>query len=79
MTPVRIFAFAGLATAALIGSAAAQGEVIAPSQFSAIYTGYAYTSPAYADRMAYDHSGSRGRLNLGANPMHPEGPGNFSD
>ncbi len=24
----------------------------------------------------YHHSGTRGRLNRGANPRHPEGPGN---
>ncbi len=78
-TPIRMFAFAGLAIAATVGSAAAQDRIVAPSQFSALYTGHVYTSPAYADRAAYDRSGSRGRLDLGANPIHPEGPGNFSD
>lgn len=28
------------------------------------------------DRRAYDYSGSRGRMGLGADPAHPEGPGN---
>jgi hypothetical protein len=30
------------------------------------------------DRAQYDWSGTRGRMGLGASPMHPEGPGNFS-
>ncbi|VFU09544.1 hypothetical protein [Methylocella tundrae] len=30
------------------------------------------------DRAAYDCSGTRGRMGLGADPAHPEGPGNFS-
>jgi len=30
------------------------------------------------DRYRYDDSGTRGRMGLGADPMHPEGPGNFS-
>lgn len=28
------------------------------------------------DRRAYDYSGTRGRMGLGADPAHPEGPGN---
>jgi hypothetical protein len=31
------------------------------------------------DREAFDESGTRGRMGLGADPAHPEGPGNFSD
>jgi hypothetical protein len=30
------------------------------------------------DRKAYGESGTRGRLGLGADPAHPEGPGNPS-
>lgn len=30
------------------------------------------------DRYRYDYSGTRGRMGLGADPSHPEGPGNFS-
>jgi hypothetical protein len=30
------------------------------------------------DQENYDESGTRGRMGLGANPSHPEGPGNFS-
>ncbi len=36
-------------------------------------TGY---SLQQQDRAAYDCSGTRGRIGLGASPMHPEGPGN---
>lgn len=31
------------------------------------------------DRKAYDESGTRGRMGLGADPAHPEGPGNVSN
>ncbi len=31
------------------------------------------------DRRDYDYSGTRGRMGLGANPAHPEGPGNAPD
>lgn len=30
------------------------------------------------DRYRYDYSGTHGRMGLGADPAHPEGPGNFS-
>jgi hypothetical protein len=30
------------------------------------------------DRFRYDYSGTPGRMGLGADPAHPEGPGNFS-
>lgn len=30
------------------------------------------------DQFRYDYSGTRGRMGLGASPLHPEGPGNFS-
>ena len=30
------------------------------------------------DRLRYGYSGTRGRMGLGADPAHPEGPGNFS-
>jgi hypothetical protein len=36
-------------------------------------------SPDDCDRKAYDQSGTRGRMGLGADPAHPEGPGNFSN
>jgi len=31
------------------------------------------------DRKAYGESGTRGRMGLGADPAHPEGPGNVSN
>ena len=30
------------------------------------------------DRLRYGYSGTSGRMGLGADPAHPEGPGNFS-
>jgi len=36
----------------------------------------ACSSLADCDRRAHDYSGTRGRMGLGANPAHPEGPGN---
>jgi hypothetical protein len=33
-------------------------------------------SRADCDRRDYDYSGTRGRMGLGADPAHPEGPGN---
>lgn len=44
------------------------------------YPGWAFEgrSAAGQDRANYDWSGTRGRLGLGASPMHPEGPGNVS-
>ncbi len=30
------------------------------------------------DWLRYGYSGTRGRIGLGADPAHPEGPGNFS-
>jgi hypothetical protein len=36
------------------------------------------TSDHDCDRKAYDESGTRGRKELGADPAHPEGPGNAS-
>ncbi len=35
-------------------------------------------SAAQQDRIHYDSSAPVGRMGLGADPAHPEGPGNFS-
>jgi hypothetical protein len=35
-------------------------------------------SMAGRDRAHYNHSGTRGRMGLGANPRSPEGPGNVT-
>jgi hypothetical protein len=37
------------------------------------------TSLDDCDRKAFGESGTRGRMGLGADPAHPEGPGNVSD
>ncbi len=77
MTNIRTLTLAGLA---LIGSAGAafayQAAPVPANQFYALYQPQVsrVMMPAY-----YDHSGSIGRLNFGASPNHPEGPGNFSD
>jgi hypothetical protein len=36
-------------------------------------------APSMADPPDFDQSGTRGRDGLGANPFHPEGPGNVED
>jgi hypothetical protein len=46
------------------------------------YDPYDPCEPGYSaqsqDRAAYDCSGTRGRMGLGASPFHPEGPGNVT-
>ena len=39
---------------------------------------YEGRSSLTADQLRFACSGTRGRLGLGADPRHPEGPGNFS-
>jgi hypothetical protein len=46
-----------------------------PQSYDPCQPGYSLQSQ---DRAAYDCAGTRGRIGLGADPMHPEGPGNFS-
>jgi hypothetical protein len=79
MTSIRTLAFAGLTVIASVGAAAAaqQGPVQA-SQFSSLYQVQAPIA-VVNDVGIYDHSGTRGRLDLGASPFYPEGPGNVSD
>jgi len=36
-------------------------------------------APSRVDHWRFDRSGTRGRLGLGADPLHPEGPGNPSN
>lgn len=40
---------------------------------------YRSVAPSHWDRHKFHHSGTRGRLGLGADPAHPEGPGNPSE
>ncbi len=75
MTSFRTLAFASLTVLASASAAAAQNIPVEASRYYALHQAQ---SPAY-DIYLYDHSGTRGRLDLGASPFHPEGPGNFSD
>jgi hypothetical protein len=66
------------ATLAAIGPTSAQRY---PFEAAPIYDQpYDPCQPGYSvqsqDRAAYDCSGTRGRIGLGASPFHPEGPGN---
>jgi hypothetical protein len=40
---------------------------------------YRSVAPSRWDRLRFHRSGTRGRTGLGADPAHPEGPGNVSD
>ncbi|MGO8844565.1 MAG: hypothetical protein ACLQFI_04355 [Methylocella sp.] len=76
----------GLAAAVLLASAGVLG---AQEQYPAgsdtyyryqngIYE-YRSVAPSRWDRHRFHRSGTRGRMGLGADPMHPEGPGNVSE
>jgi hypothetical protein len=79
MNTIRTLAFAGLTVIASMGAASAATVAWIPAdQFQALYQVQGEFGPL-SDISRYDHSGSRGRLDLGASPFHPEGPGNFSD
>ena len=76
----RVLAFAGLASILVIGAAAAQQAY--PTRASQYYGYYGQDpgfAPSRADRAAFDRSGTRGHMGLGASPYHPEGPGNAPD
>ncbi len=79
MSTIRTLAFAGLNVIALTGAAEASPiKPVSANQFAAVYQ-LQDRYDAFGQIAHYGHSGSIGRLNYGANPMHPEGPGNFSD
>ncbi len=79
MNTIRTLAFAGLTVIASMGAASATPvSQIPANEFQAMYQAQGQNG-AVSDIARYDRSGSRGRLGLGANPFHPEGPGNFSD
>jgi hypothetical protein len=40
---------------------------------------YRSVAPSRWDRLRFHRSGTRGRMGLGADPAHPDGPGNVSD
>ncbi len=77
MNTIRTLAIAGLTVVASVGAAAAYPVTpVSASQFQALYQDQGRISTVMGQ---YDHSGSIGRLNFGASPIHPEGPGNLSD
>lgn len=68
----------------LIGSAGfAAAKTRMPREANQYYGMYQNPSDSFgssrADRLSFDHSGTRGREGLGHNPFHPEGPGNVVD
>jgi hypothetical protein len=75
----------GLAVAMLMTS---MGVIAAheryPSGADLYYHAYLFyehhsIAPSRRDRFRFDRSGTRGRMGLGADTAHPEGPGNVSD
>jgi hypothetical protein len=80
MTSIRTFALAGLAMAASVGCAAASVSQTMPVRANDFYGLYDNAAGASSwDMSRYDRSGTRGRLDLGSSPFHPEGPGNATD
>lgn len=63
-------------TLGLVGEATAAEPSQSPPQIVNGNSAGSCSSLADCDRRAYDYSGTRGRMGLGANPAHPEGPGN---
>jgi hypothetical protein len=71
----------GLAVAALVASTCV---VAAQEQYEHPQQGFYQDRPHCislddCERGAFDKSGAPGRLGLGADPAHPEGPGNVLD
>ncbi len=76
----------------IVGAFLVAAAVCAPSVVFAQTHRYPAPAPGYdpydpcepgdsaqsQDRAAYDCSGTRGRMGLGASPFHPEGPGNVT-
>ncbi|WP_152428342.1 hypothetical protein [Methyloferula stellata] len=76
---LRLLACAGSIAIASIGVAAAQQAYPdQPHRYNGVYQESHGTVPAYSrqDRADFDRSGTRGRMGLGASPLHPEGAGN---
>jgi len=76
----------GLAAAVLLGSMGAAGAQVLYPAYPDSYYGYPNgmyefrsVAPSRWDRHRFHRSGTRGRMGLGADPMHPEGPGNVSE
>lgn len=69
----------GMAVCAFSSVAVCQVRTYGPVE-PYLHVGRSISVPPFQqqDQQSYDHSGTRGRMGLGANPAHPEGPGNFS-
>jgi hypothetical protein len=61
------------------GSAFAHGVPALSQQAKDYMAVYSDTASPVSNVQNFNMSGTAGRLGLGANPAHPEGPGNFSD
>lgn len=48
-------------------------------QYYGVYHTPAAAASPTTDSADFDHSGTRGREDLGASPFNPEGPGNFEE
>jgi hypothetical protein len=75
-----------LAAAVLLASAGVAGAQVPYPDSPDTYYGYPNgmyefrsVAPSRWDRHRFHRSGTRGRMGLGADPMHPEGPGNVSE
>ncbi len=78
MTHIRALTLAGAAMIASTVVASAEPLIPEPVRANNFYA-VVPSMDAHRDYSYYDRSASRGRLGLGANPMRPEGPANFSD
>ncbi|MGO9674797.1 MAG: hypothetical protein ACLPSF_11635 [Methylocella sp.] len=82
MKPIAFVLAAAVSAAALAAPVAAFAQT---QRYPAPAPGYDPYDPCESgysvqsqDRAAYNCSGTRGRIGLGASPFHPEGPGNVS-
>ncbi len=76
----RGFIIAPLALALLLTIVSTAGAQPSQPPYAGSGRGPAAKRPCHSlsgcDRRDYDYSGTRGRMGLGADPAHPEGPGN---
>lgn len=75
---VRLFKLGAASVAAILAFSTATAmaqDFMSERKISAMH-GQVFNSER-ADHIRYDHSGTRGREGLGANPGYPEGPGNL--
>ena len=67
----------GLAVVALLALSRGAGAV--PYRHQNGLHEYRSVAPSRWDRHRFHRSGTRGRMGLGADPRHPEGPSNVSE